>query len=58
MDLGYLLSSLLSQALRVLSLRISFTFLGSYFSFSLLAVLIGTLILSLSVCLVLKFINR
>ena len=58
MDLGNLMSAILNQLMRILSLRISFTWFGSYFSFSVLSVFIGSLILSLSCVLFLKILDR
>lgn len=58
MDLGKFFSAIMSQLMRILSLRISFTWFGAYFSFSILSLFIGILILSLSCVLLSKIINR
>ena len=58
MDLGYLFKTVISSLFNIMSRRISFVFLGNYFSFSLLTVFIGILIISLSIVLVHKLIER
>lgn len=58
MDLGYFMSAIFSELWRMLSLRVTFTWFGAYFSFSIFHIFIGILILSLSCVLLSKFINR
>lgn len=58
MDLGYLFSSLFNSIWRIASLRISFSWLGLPFSFTIAQVIIGVLILSLGITLVLKVIHH
>ena len=58
MDLGSLFSTLFSNVWRIMSLRFSFTWFGSYFSFSILQVTIGVLIISLGIVLIKKLITK
>lgn len=57
MDLGSIFSSLFGAVWRMLSLRISFRWLGAPFSFTILQILLGVLIISLGITLVLKIIH-
>ena len=57
MDLGNLFNTLFNAVWRMLSLRISFSWFGTPFSFTIAQVLIGVLILSLGIALVLKLIH-
>ena len=57
MDLGAIFSSLFGSVWRMLSMRISFSWLGTPFSFTIGQMLIGVLIISLGITLVLKIIH-
>lgn len=58
MDLGSIFGTLFSSVWRIMSLRISFTWFGSYFSFSILQVIIGVLLISLGIVLFRKLITK
>ena len=58
MDLGSVFSSIFVSLMHILSLRISFTWFGKYFSFSIMQVFLGILITSLAIVLFYKIINK